>query len=131
MFTIRNTGGVALLLFGSTYLWLTPEFASKGADTSGLGWQVVRVGSLVTVLGFTAATWGLFSRAGWWETAALASAGLGALVLVPYWVAAHRAGEPSPWWNVLVHVVGVAGVLVLLLVPSLERWVSGHVSAGA
>ena len=67
----------------------------------------------------------------WWEPAAVASAVLGALVLVPYWIAAHRAGEPSPWWNVLIHAVGVAGVFVLLLVPQLERWVSGHVNAGA
>lgn len=130
MFTIRNMGGVALLLLGSTFVWLTPEFASKGADTSGFGWQVVRIGSLVTILGFTAATWGLFLKASWWEGAALASCALGALILVPYWVVAHRAGEPSPWWNVLIHAVGIAGVGVLLLVPRFEEWVSGHVTRG-
>lgn len=131
MFTIRNMGGVALLLLGSTFIWLTPEFASKGADTSGLGWQLARIGSLVTILGFTAATWGLFQKSPWWEGAALASATFGVLVLAPYWLVAHRAGEPSPWWNVPVHAVGVAGVGVLLLVPRLEQWVSAHVSSGA
>jgi hypothetical protein len=29
--------------------------------------------------------------------------------------------------NALVHILGTAGVLVLLLVPSLERWVDSHV----
>lgn len=38
MFTIRNMGGVALFLAGSTWLWLTPAFAPKGEDTSGLAW---------------------------------------------------------------------------------------------
>jgi hypothetical protein len=30
MFTVRNMGGVALFLFGTTFLWLTPSFASSG-----------------------------------------------------------------------------------------------------
>jgi hypothetical protein len=36
MFTIRNLGGVALFLFGTTYLWLTPMFASRGVSTRAL-----------------------------------------------------------------------------------------------
>jgi hypothetical protein len=32
--------------------------------------------------------------------------------------------------NLFVHVVGSAGVLVLLLVPQLERWVDSHVMTG-
>lgn len=32
--------------------------------------------------------------------------------------------------NVLIHALGDVGVLVLLLVPTLEYWVSGHVLAG-
>jgi hypothetical protein len=51
-------------------------------------------------------------------------------MLIPYWLAAHHSGEPTPWFNVLIHALGDAGVLVLLLVPTLERWVSGHVLAG-
>jgi hypothetical protein len=34
VFTIRNAGGVALLLFGSAFLLLTPEFATPGVDTT-------------------------------------------------------------------------------------------------
>src|SRR5918911_1091304 len=130
MFTIRNIGGVALLLFGSTFLWLTPSFASRGVSTRGVMWSVTGVLALVVVAGFTAATWGLFINAAWWELTAIASAALGVAVLVPYWLAASHAGETTPGFNVLIHLLGDAGVFVLLLVPVLEQWVSAHVAAG-
>ena len=85
----------------------------------------------MTLTGFTVATWGLFTRASWWEVVAIASALLGFVVLLPYWVAAHSSGETTPWFTVLVLAVGNAGVLVLLMVPTLELWVRGHVSRGA
>ena len=47
---------------------------------------------------------------------AIGSAVLGLVVLVPYWVAAHLSGETTPWFNVAIHALGSAGVLVLLLV---------------
>jgi hypothetical protein len=131
MFTLRNLGGVALFLFGTTYLWLTPMFAGRGVSTRGWLWSVTQVLAFLTLAGFTVATVGLFRQATWWEAVAIASAVIGTVVLVPYWIAAHSSGEASPWWNVLVHAVGAAGVLVLLLVPALERWVNGHVMAGA
>lgn len=130
MFTIRTLGGVALFLFGTTFLWLTPEFASRGISTAGNLWAATRWLALATVLGFTAATWGLFTRMSWWEPLAVASAALGLVVLVPYWIAAHGSGETTPAFNVAIHAVGSAGVFVLLLVPALERWVSTHVMAG-
>lgn len=131
MFTIRNLGGVALFLFGTTFLWLTPAFATQGLSTKGVAWSITQVLALVTIALFTAATWGLFTKAGWWEAVAVVAAALGFLVLVPYWLAAGHAGEPNPGFNVFVHALGSAGVWVLLLVPSLERWVSGHVIAGS
>jgi hypothetical protein len=131
MFTVRTTGGVALFLFGTTFLWLTPAFAGPGVSSSGALWGVTQAMSLFTMAGFTVATWGLFTRSSWWEMIAIASALLGALVLVPYWLAAHSAGEATPWFNVLVHVIGDAGVLILLTVPALELWVQGHVARGA
>ena len=130
MFTIRNVGGVALFLFGTTFLWLTPAFATKGVSTDGVMWSVTNILSLAAVLGFTIATWGLFRAASWWEGAALASAALGVVVLVPFWFAASHAGETTPGFTVLIHAVGDVGVFVLLLVPTLEVWVNGHVAAG-
>lgn len=127
MFTIRNVGGVALFLFGTTFMWLTPMFASKGVDTGGTLWAVTRVLSFITLVGFCIATWGLFQRSTWWEPVAIGSAVLGLVAVLPYWIAAARANETAPAFNALIHVVGSAGVLVLLLVPTLERWVDSHV----
>ena len=132
VFTIRNLGGVALLLAGSTWLWLTPEFASRGVSTSGALWGVTRVLCLITIVGFCAATWGLFGRHAWWEPVALGSAALGLIALILYWFAAARGGEAvgSTVWNVFVHVIILAGIAVLLLIPQLERWVNDHVMNG-
>ena len=137
MVTIRNIGGVALFLFGTTYLWLTPAlamvgidttaFATWGLDTSGIWWDLTRVLSAVTVVGFSLATWGLFGRHPWWQVAALVSAGVGSLALIPFWIAVRAAGGSTPWFNVLVHALGCAGVFLLLLLPVLRVWVDGHV----
>lgn len=130
MFTIRNMGGVALFLFGTTFLWLTPAFATRGIPTTGAWWSITRILAFVTLASFTVATSGLFWRTSWWEAAAIVSALVGAVVLVPYWFAAHGAGETSPGFNVLIHAAGSAGVLLLLLVPRLARWVDSHVMSG-
>jgi hypothetical protein len=61
---------------------------------------------------------------------ALVAAAVGFVVLIPYWMAASHAGETNPAFNVLIHAFGNVGVLVLLLVPSLEHWVDSHVLAG-
>lgn len=127
MFTIRNVGGVSLFLFGSTFLWLTPAFVTKGLSTDGLWWSTTLVLALATLAGFTLATWGLFRRNGWWEPVTIGSAVLGLITLVPYWVAAARAEEPGVGINVAVHLLGGVGVLVLLLVPRLKGWIDGHV----
>ena len=132
IFTIRNTGGAALLLAGSTWLWLTPVFATEGVTTSGLLWSLTRVLSLITMVGFCVATVGLFARKSWWEAAAVSSAVVGLLALTPYWFAGSQGGETTGTvgWNALVHVLMVAGVFTLLLVPQLERWVQQHVMSG-
>jgi len=129
MFSIRNIGGISLLLAGSTWLWLMPAFASRGVSTSGALWAVTRGLSLLTIVAFCVATWGLFARQEWWEAAAIGSAVLGLVTLVPYWFAAHSGGETvgTATWNSFVHVLMLAGVFVLLLVPQLEHWVDHHV----
>jgi hypothetical protein len=84
----------------------------------------------VTLVLFTIATWGLFTKAGWWEPVAIVAAVIGFAVLVPSWLAARHAGEANPEFNVAIHALGNIGVMVLLLVPSLERWVGGHILGG-
>jgi hypothetical protein len=132
MFTIRNLGGVALFLAGSTWLWLTPAFASRGVSTSGLLWASTRVLSLVTIALFVLATWGLFARHGWWEPVALGSAAVGLVAVATFWFAARGGGETAGTvtWNAFVHILMVAGVMALLLVPQLEHWVNRHVMSG-
>ena len=129
MFTIRNMGGVALLLAGSTWLWLTPAFAGRDVSTSGTGWAITRALSLLTVAGFCVATYALFSRHAWWEPVTLMSAVIGLVALIPFWVAAMDGGETvgTTAWNAFVHVLMITGIAVLLLTPPLERWVSHHV----
>jgi len=132
MFTIRNMGGVALFLAGSTWLWLTPMMATRGVATSGFLWSSTRALSLLTIVGFCVATVGLFARQSWWETAAISSAVIGFLALVPYWFAGTQGGETTGTvaWNATVHVLMVAGIFALLLIPQLERWVEHHVMSG-
>lgn len=129
MITIRNLGGVALLLMGSTWLWLTPAFAGRGVSTSGVLWAVTRVLCLLTIAGFCVATWELFARHSWWEAVALGSSAVGVLALLTFSIAAANGGEPAGavTWNLFVHVLMLSGLFVLLLVPSLERWVAYHV----
>lgn len=129
MFTLRNLGGVALFLAGTTWLWLTPSFASKGVSRSGALWTVTNVLCLATIAVFCVATWGLFARESWWEAVAIGAAVLGLVSLIPYWLAATDGGEATGTaaYNSVLHVVMVAGVFVLLLVPALEQWVSHHV----
>lgn len=130
MFSTRNVGGVSLFLFGTTFLWLTPMFVTKGLRTTGAMWSVTGLLSFAALAGFCVATWGLFTKASWWEGVAVASAAIGMIVLVPYWYAARHSGESNPGFNVVIHAAGNAGVFVLLLVPALERWVAGHVMSG-
>jgi hypothetical protein len=130
MFSIRNLGGVSMLLFGSTFLWLTPMFAASDVETSGMAWAATGILVAVTISGFTVATWGLFRLVSWWETLAALSAVLGLATLVPYWVAADASGVANPVFDVVIHAAGSAGVLLLLRVPRLELWVHSHVAAG-
>jgi hypothetical protein len=65
-----------------------------------------------------------------WDTVGIGSALLGLLTVVTYLIAAVRAGEPTPWSTGLISVLGSVGVLTLLLVTSLERWVDGHLMSG-
>jgi hypothetical protein len=130
MFSIRNVGGVALFLFGTTFLWLMPIFAAPAVDTSGTAWATVALLATVTIVGFTVATWGLFRGTNWWELLGVACAVAGLVTLFPYWIAAHGSGVANPAFDVVIHAAGSLGVLVLLRVPQLEHWVHGHVATG-
>jgi len=69
----------------------------------------------------------VFRSRWWWERAAPAAAIAGLATLVPYWIAA--SSTPEPGLNKPIHIAGSAAVLLVLLVPALERrlkaWLSG------
>lgn len=129
MFTLRTLGGIALFVGGTTWIWLTPAFATRGVGTSGTLWRITMVLSVLVMIGFSVSTWALFARWHWWEYAALGSAALGFIALVPYWFAATGGGETvgTTTWNAFVHVLMAGIVAILLLVPPLERWISHQV----
>ena len=91
-------------------------------------WAIATVGALVSLTLFTLAAWGVFRSKGWWERAASAGAIVGLATLVPYWIAA--SSTPEPGLNKPIHILGSAAVLLVLLVPALERrmkeWLSGE-----
>lgn len=130
VFSIRNIGGVSLFLFGTTFLWLTPMFAAADVDTAGAAWTAVAILATLTIIGFTVDTWGLFQRTDWWEPLSVACAVAGLVTLVPYWMAADGSGVANPVFDVVIHAAGSFGVLLLLRLPRLERWVHGHVATG-
>jgi hypothetical protein len=105
-------------------------FAAADVDTGGAAWAAVAFLSSVTIIGFTVATWGLFKRTDWWEPLGVACAVAGLATLVPYWVAAAGSGVANPGFDLVIHAAGSFGVVLLLRLPRLERWVHGHVAAG-
>lgn len=126
--TRRNVIAVTLLVYGSTFLWMTASFAGTSAPPGGAMWMIANVGALVSLALFTLAAWALFRSKWWWERAAVAGAIVGLATLVPYWIAA--SSTPEPGLNKPIHIVGSAAVLLVLLVPALERrmmvWLSGE-----
>jgi hypothetical protein len=129
MFTIRNVGGVALFLFGTTFLWLTPSFASRRlqlpARCGRLApcWRLPRSSGSRSPRGAVPEGLLVVRRHG-------RSRGSRNRRVGPLPLAARHAGETTPQFNVFIHAVADAGVFILLLVPRLEHWVSGHVVAG-
>ena len=123
----RNIAATVLLVYGSTFLWMTASFAGTSRPPGGAVWTTATVGALVSLALFTLAAWGVFRSKRWWERAAAAAAIVGLAALVPYWVAA--SSTPEPGLNKPIHIVGSAAVLLVVLVPALERrmtaWLSG------
>jgi peptidoglycan/LPS O-acetylase OafA/YrhL len=98
---------------------MTASFAGTSSPPGGATWATATVGALVSLALFTLAAWGVFRSKWWWERAASAGAIVGLATLVPYWIAASSTPEPA--LNKPIHIVGSAAVLLVLLVPALER----------
>jgi peptidoglycan/LPS O-acetylase OafA/YrhL len=72
---------------------------------------------------------GVFRSKPWWERAAAAGAIVGLAALVPYGIAASSAAVFGPGLNGAIHLAGSAAVLLVVLVPVLDRrlraWLAG------
>jgi peptidoglycan/LPS O-acetylase OafA/YrhL len=134
----RNVTAATLFVYASTFLWMTGWYAGTKKPPGGATWAIANVGALASLVLFTLAAWGVFKSRSWWERAAVAGAIVGLAALVPYGIAASSTGVSGPGLNSALHIMGSSAVLLVVLVPALERrltaWLSGHgraVDAGA
>ena len=90
--TRRNVAAATLLVYASTFLWMTAAFAGTKTPPGGATWALANIGALASLALFTLAAWGLVKSKPWWERAASAGAITGLAALVPYGIAASSTG---------------------------------------
>ena len=132
MFTFKNLVAVSLFLFGTTFLWMTASFAGRTPPPSGAAWSIENVLAVLAVVGFSAAGWGVFKDQSWWETAAAASAIVGAIAVVPYVIGLTQVdvgiSDPGVQINLAMHLIGNAAVIAMVFVPVVHHWFLGRLS---
>ena len=130
MFTFKNLVAVGLFLFGSTFLWMTRDFLANPREGTAALWSVVQALAFIAIIGFAIAAWGVFKEASWWEPVALVSAFVGLAALVPYVIGIRQvgdAGDAGVQMNIGIHVVGIAAVLIVVLVPTVHGWITKRI----
>jgi hypothetical protein len=128
MWTFKNLVAIGLFLFGSTFLWMTAAMAGKTPPPSGKAWTLANILSYVAVVGFMIAAWAVFKQYPWWETAALLSAVVGLVAVVPFVVGQSQLdiglGDLGVQINLWMHILGSAAVIAIVLVPVAHGWVT-------
>ena len=127
MLTFKNIVAGGLFLFGTTFLWMTASFAGKTPPPEGAAWTLENVLTIVAIVGFSAAAWGVYEDLAWWEAAAAASALVGLVAVVPYVVGVSGIGgfdDSGVQINLAMHVLGSAAVLAMVVVPWAHEWVA-------
>jgi hypothetical protein len=121
--SFRTVVAVVLLIFGTTFLWLTPAFVGSTAKAEGTLWTVVQILSLLTIVGFAVAAYGVWRDALPWEPIAIGSAVVGLVATAAYGLAVRDApGAANVVPNLVIHGVGSLVVLLVLLVPAAHSW---------
>ena len=130
MWTFTNVVALGLLLFGSTFLWMTAAMAGTTPPPTGTAWTLTNVLSFAAVIGFTIAAWALFKQYAWWDTAALVSSIVGLVAVVPFVVGQSQLavgfGDPGVQIHLWTHVLGRAAVTAIVLLPAAHDWVARH-----
>ena len=125
MLTFRNLTAVGLFLFGTTFLWMTASFAGKTPPPEGAVWTIENVLAICAIVAFSAAAWGVFKDLSWWDPVALTGAIIGLVAVVPYVVGISGIGgfaDLGVEINLVMHVVGSAAVMAVVLIPSVHDW---------
>lgn len=126
--TFRNVLAVGLLLFGASYLWLTPMWLDQGDPKLGV-LDPRGLLAVIAVLGFAIAAWGIFRSAGWWEPIAIGASIVGMISVIPYRIMAQTSttvDKAAAFENIGIHLLGAAIVLAVLLVRPVEHWLVGR-----
>jgi len=131
MWTFTSVMAVGLLLFGSTFLWMTAPMAATTPPPTGAAWTLTNVLSLATVIGFALAAWAVYKQYAWWDTAALVSGIVGLVAVVPFVVGQSQLevglGDPGVQINLWLHVLGSAAVIAMVRLPAAHDWVARRV----
>jgi hypothetical protein len=129
MFTFKNLVALGLFVFGTTFLWMTRDFLANPREGTGALWSTIQVLAFVAIVGFAFAAWLVFKEASW-EPIALASAVVGLAALVPYVAGVQRVGDSGDAGvliNIAIHVVGVAAVFAIVLLPAAHDWLAKRI----
>jgi hypothetical protein len=128
MWTFKNLFALGLFLFGTTFLWMTPAFAGKTPPPTGTAWTLVNILALVAVAGFTIAAWAVFKQYSWWEPAALLSAIVGLVAVIPFIVGQSQLdigfADLGVQINLWMHILGSAAVIAIVFLPFAHDWVT-------
>ena len=126
MWTFKNLAALGLFLFGTTFMWMTPAFAGKTPPPKGTAWTLANVTALVALAGFAVAGWAVFKGYSWWESAALPSAIVGLLAVIPFSIGQSRLdvgfSNLGVQINLWLHIVGSALVIAIVLLPAANSW---------
>ncbi|MGH3465852.1 MAG: hypothetical protein ACRDP9_30640 [Kribbellaceae bacterium] len=128
MWTFKNLVALGVFLFGTTFLWMTPAFAGKTPPPKGTAWTLVNVLAVAALVGFAIAGWAVFKEYSWWQAAALLSAIVGLVAVVPFIIGQRRLdvgfSDLGVQINLWLHIVGSAVVIAIVLVPAANDWVT-------
>lgn len=130
MLSFKNWVALGFVVFGSTFLWVTRDFLADRRAGTGVVWSVVQVLALLAIVAFAVAGWVVFRGGSWWEGAALASAIVGVAALVPYVIGIVRIGSQGDGgvlMNIAIHLLGLAVVFAVVLIPVVHEWVSRRI----
>ena len=127
--TRRNVAAAALLAYASTFVWMTAAFAGTRQPPGGAAWALANTGALASLALFTLPRGQCSSPGRGGSGPPPAGAIIGLAALVPYGIAASSIGVSGPGLNSAIHIAGSAAVLLVVLVPALDRrlraWLSG------